>query len=139
MTLLVNAAMTPAPVTMRHDATVREAARRMKQADIGDVIVMRDGKAYGILTDRDIVVRCLAEAGEPTEMRLDEICSTHLVTVRPQDSLEAAEQLMRKRALRRLVVEQTGVPVGVLTLADIERARHPKSPMADIAAAPPNR
>ncbi|HEY8431579.1 MAG TPA: CBS domain-containing protein [Sandaracinaceae bacterium] len=138
MTQLVRDAMTEGPVTMRHDATVREAARRMKRANIGDVIVMRDRKAYGILTDRDIVVRCLAEAGEPTEMRIGDICSTGLVTVRPNDSLASAEALMRRRAVRRLVVEDHGVPVGILTLADLERVRHPDSPMADIAAAPPS-
>lgn len=111
----------------------------MKQADIGDVIVIRDEKAYGILTDRDIVLRCIAESGEPTEMRVGDICSTHLVTVRASDSLVKAEELMRRRALRRLVVEDGGVPVGIVTLADVERARHPESAMADIAAAPPNR
>lgn len=136
--MLVRDAMTEGPVTMRHDAKVREAARRMKRANIGDVIVMRDEKAYGILTDRDIVVRCIAEAGEPTEMRIGDICSTNLLAVRANDSLASAEELMRRRAVRRLVVEEHGVPVGILTLADVERARHPESAMADIAAAPPN-
>ncbi|MCZ7678515.1 MAG: CBS domain-containing protein [Sandaracinaceae bacterium] len=138
MRQLVREAMTEGPVTMRHDATVREAARRMKRASIGDVIVMRDRKAYGILTDRDIVVRCIAEAGEPTEVRIGEICSTNLLTVGPNDTLASAEELMRRRAVRRLVVEEDGLPIGILTLADLESRRHPESPMADIAAAPPN-
>jgi CBS domain-containing protein len=138
MGLRVLDAMTPDPVTMSHDAKVREAARSMKRAHIGDVVVMRDGKAWGILTDRDIVVRCLAEGGEPGEMRVDEICSTNLVTVKQEDTLDHAEELMRRRAIRRLVVERDRAPIGILTLADVERARHPDSATADIAAAPPN-
>ncbi len=138
MTMLVSDAMTRGPVTMRHDAKVREAARRMRKASIGDVIVMRDEKAYGILTDRDIVLRCIAEAGEPTEMRIGDICSTNLLTVHANESLAHAEEIMRRRAVRRLVVEADGFPVGILTLADVERRMHPESAMADIAEAPPN-
>lgn len=123
MALHVFDAMTADPVTMSHDAKVREAARYMKRADVGDVIVMRDGKAWGILTDRDIVIRCVAEGGEPGEMRIDEICSTNLVTVKQEDTLEHAEDVMRRRAIRRLIVERDRSPVGILTLADIERAR----------------
>lgn len=138
MTQTVRDAMTFGPVTMRHDAKVREAARRMKKASIGDVIVMRDEKAYGILTDRDIVLRCIADGGEPTEMRVGDICSTNLLTVHANDPLAKAEELMRRRAVRRLVVEDDGFPVGIVTLADVEKRRHPESAMADIAEAPPN-
>lgn len=139
MTQTIERAMTRDPVTLDHKATVREAAKKMAREDIGDVIVMRDGKAYGIVTDRDIVVRCLAKGGEPTEMRLDEICSTNLITVRPNDSLVDAETLMRNRALKRLVVAQDGNPLGVVTMGDVERLRHPDGTAAHIAQAPPNR
>lgn len=110
----------------------------MAHENIGDVIVMRDGKAFGIVTDRDIVVRCLAKGGEPAEMRVEEICSTNLVTVRPNDTLADAETLMRNRALKRLIVERDGTPVGVVTMGDVERLRHPESTVAQIAAAPPS-
>jgi signal-transduction protein with cAMP-binding, CBS, and nucleotidyltransferase domain len=139
MTKTVEVAMTPRPVTLEHRATIREAAKKMKSEDIGDVLVVRDGKLYGILTDRDIVVRCIAEAGEPTELRVGDICSTHLVTVRSTDSLQHAEELMRHRALKRLIVERDGVPVGVLSLGDLETARHPESVGSDVARAPANR
>lgn len=130
MTRTIERSMTRDPVTLDHRATVREAAKRMARADIGDVIVMRDGKVYGIVTDRDIVVRCLARGGEPAEMRLDEVCSTNLMTVRPTDTLADAETL---------VAERDGNPVGVLTMGDVERLQHPGSTAARIAGAPPHR
>lgn len=139
MAQTIDRAMTRDPVTLDHKATVREAAKRMAKNDIGDVIVMRDRKAYGIVTDRDIVIRCIAKGGDPGEMRLDDICSTNLITVRPTDTIESAETLMRHRALKRLVVERDGDPLGIVTLGDVERLRHPESIEADIAEAPPNR
>lgn len=139
MTQTIERVMTRDPVTVEHKATVREAAKKMAKADIGDVIVMRDGKAYGIVTDRDVVIRCIAKGGEPSEMRVDEICSTNLVTVRPTDTIADAATLMRNRALKRLVVEQDGNPLGVVTVGDVERLQRPDSIEAHIAEAPPNR
>lgn len=135
----VRDAMTPGPVSLRHDARVREAARQMKRSDIGDVVVTRDEKPYGILTDRDIVLRCVAEGGDPGEMRVGDVCSTHLVSVAPNEPLAHAEELMRRRALRRLLVVDDGQAVGMVSLADVERALHPESATASIAEAPPNR
>ncbi len=138
MTMTVSDAMTRGPVTMRHDAKVREAARRMKKSGIGDVIVTRGDEACGILTDRDIVLRCIAVGGDPNEMRIGDICSSNLLTVHSTETLLNAETIMRRRAVRRLIVEEHGAPLGILTLADVERRLHPESAIADIAEAPPS-
>ena len=66
--------MTPNPVSMPGTASVHEAARAMRDADIGDVIVIEHHQACGIITDRDIAVRIVAEAKDPATTALADIC-----------------------------------------------------------------
>jgi len=135
---LVQDVMTRNPITLSESATLQEAALAMREADVGDVLVMRDDAVCGILTDRDIVVRFVADGGDPSSVPIGEICSTELTEVKPTDSLDYAIGLMRFRAIRRLPVVREEQPVGILSLGDVAFVRSPRSALADISAAPPN-
>jgi CBS domain-containing protein len=105
---------------------------------VGDVLVMRGGSICGIVTDRDIVVRTVAEGRDPNRAMLGEICSRFLVQVAPDDPIERAVELMRARAVRRLPVVLDGTPVGIVSLGDLAAARDPESVLAEISGAPGN-
>jgi CBS domain-containing protein len=128
--------MTPNPISLPRDATVVEAAREMKMNDIGDVIVQDEGKICGILTDRDIVVRAVAEGDY--NRKLGEICSEHLVSVGPNDSIEHAVEQMREHAIRRLPVVEGNKVVGIVSLGDLAIERDKTSALGEISRAPAN-
>jgi len=131
--------MTDSPCAVNLTASIAAAARAMRENDIGDIIVLDGDRLYGILTDRDIVVRGLAEDKDPGTTAVGEICSRDITTVRPTDSVGSAVRLMRERALRRLpVVDAGGIVVGIVSLGDLAVERDPRSALADISAAPPN-
>ena len=130
--------MTSHPVTLPGTASVQEAARTMREQAIGDVIVLENQQVCGIVTDRDIVVRTVAEARDPAATTLADICSHALTTVSPEDSLEQAVHLMRAKAIRRLPVVEDGRVVGMVSLGDLAVAREPDSALGEISAAPPN-
>jgi CBS domain-containing protein len=131
--------MSQPPVCLSPDASIEEAARVMREQDIGDVFVADGDRIAGVVTDRDIVVRGIAEGKQPTTAKLAEVfTSGELVSVSPDDSVEEAITLMRQRALRRLPVVDDGRPVGVVSLGDLAIERDRDSALADISAAPPN-
>ncbi|WP_374771940.1 CBS domain-containing protein [Streptomyces sp. NBC_01310] len=138
MTRRVHEVMTENPVTVDKLTSLAEAARVMRDADIGDVLVVDEGRLRGILTDRDLVVRAMAENRDPAETTVQAICSSDPVTVRPSDDVIHAVTLMRRNALRRLPVEtEDGELVGVVTLGDLAVEQDPGSALAAIAAAEP--
>lgn len=131
--------MTTNPQTLPESTTVREAAETMRANDIGDVVVVDDdGKLSGILTDRDTVVRVVAEGRDPGATRIGDIASRELTAVSPDDPVERAVQLMRERAIRRLPVVERNKVVGIVSIGDLALDRDPDSALADISAAPPN-
>jgi CBS domain-containing protein len=130
--------MTKRLVSVNAGDTVREAAREMREADVGSIVVLQDGRLHGILTDRDIVVRCIAEGGDCDETHVAEICSPQVATLRPEDRLQYAVELMRDKAIRRIPVVRDGVPVGILSLGDLALERDPNSALGSISAAAPN-
>jgi CBS domain-containing protein len=137
MATTVHDVMTTDLATCPSSATIVEAARLMRDREIGDVLVMDDGKLQGIVTDRDIVVRCLADGATPDDT-IERACSTRLTTVSPDSSIDEAVQLMREHALRRVPVVDQGRPVGIVSLGDLAIERDPNSALGDISAAPPN-
>jgi CBS domain-containing protein len=139
MASFVRDVMTTDPRTLDGDASATEAARLMQQYDIGDVIVLDGGTLRGIVTDRDIVVRAVAQGKEPALVRLASICSDDVTSVTPDDSIDTAVALMRERALRRIPVVEEGRPVGIVTMGDLALVRDPESTLAEVSAAPPNR
>jgi CBS domain-containing protein len=131
--------MTENPVTMAATASVLEAAQRMREADIGDVIVVEDDRVRGIVTDRDLVVRGVATGRDPAGITLGAICSRELTTVSPDEDVQTAIRLMRGKAIRRLPVVEAGQPVGVVSIGDLAVERDRRSVLGEISAAPPNR
>ena len=131
--------MTPNPLTIPEKTLVREAAEAMRANDIGDVIVTDDrGKLVGIVTDRDVVVRVVAEGRDPRATCVGDIASRDLTAVAPTDRIDHAVDLMRERAIRRLPVVDKGKPIGIVTIGDLALNRDPDSALADISGAPPN-
>jgi len=115
--------MTSNPSTVEHDQPVVEAARIMKQEDAGVVPVTENGRLAGMVTDRDIAIRVVAEGKDPQSTTVREVASTDLVTVDPQQELDEALRLMAQHKVRRLpVVEEDGRLVGVVAQADVARA-----------------
>ena len=131
--------MTTNPISMPAASSVADAARAMRDSHIGDVIVLDHGRICGIVTDRDIVVRAVAEGRDFLTTTLGNICSQELTTLSPTDSVDDAVLLMRERALRRLPVVESGEPIGVVSLGDLAQALDPHSALGYISAAPPNR
>jgi CBS domain-containing protein len=131
--------MTEDPTTVPAGASLAEAARVMRDGDIGDVLVVDGRQLRGILTDRDLVVRGLAEGRDPDRAVVGDLCSTDVVTVSPEDDTESAAVLMRDNAVRRLPVVVEGEPVGIVSLGDLALRDDPESALADISDATPSR
>jgi CBS domain-containing protein len=138
MAQLVRELMAEPVVTVTADATLTEAARMMRDADIGDVIVVKKTKPVGMLTDRDIVVRGVAENRTPGTVTAGEICTTDVVSVAPDAEISQAIALMRRAAVRRLPVTEMGELVGVVSLGELAIERDETSVLADISSAEPN-
>ncbi|MEU9234202.1 CBS domain-containing protein [Streptomyces subrutilus] len=135
----VHEVMTEKPVTVEKLTSLAEAARVMRDASIGDVLVVDEGRLRGIVTDRDLVIRGMAENRDPGETTVHAVCTTEPVTVRPDDGVDQAMDLMRRHALRRLPVQtEDGELVGVVTLGDLTVEHDPGSALAAIAAAEPD-
>jgi CBS domain-containing protein len=120
----IHEAMTSNPTTVGPTNTVKEAAQIMKSEDVGSLPIVEGDKLAGVITDRDIAIRIVAE-GRGTDTTVGEIASRDVVTVDPQQSIDEAAGLMAKHQVRRLpVVEEDGRLVGVLAQADIAQAGH---------------
>lgn len=117
----VRAAMTPQPQTVAPTTSVAEAAEILRREDVGSVPVVDGGRLVGILTDRDIALRTVAERRDPATVTAGEIASSEPVTVEPTDSLDEALRLMARRQVRRLPVVEHGKLVGMLAQADVAR------------------
>ncbi|MFC5910488.1 CBS domain-containing protein [Streptacidiphilus monticola] len=131
--------MTTRLVTVSTTTALTEAARQMRDQGIGDLIVTDDsGRLFGLVTDRDLVVRATAEGRDPDHTETGQICSRNLTTVTPDDDVDRAVALMRDRAVRRLPVVEDGRPVGIVSLGDLALDRDRQSALADISAAPAN-
>ena len=131
--------MTRDPVMLKPGDTVLDAARIMRDHDIGTVLVSDKNQLVGMLTDRDIVVRAVADKADVSAMKVDQIASKEITALAPEDPIDKAVKLMRSRAIRRFPVVRAGKPVGVLTIGDMAVELDPKSALADLSAADPNR
>src|SRR6266511_1489107 len=113
--------MTPSQQTVESGSPAVEAARLMKQVDAGMIPVVEDGKLLGTVTDRDIVLRVIAEGKSPQATTVGEIASTEVVTVKPEQVLDEALELMAHHQIRRLPVVEEGRLVGIVAQADVAR------------------
>jgi CBS domain-containing protein len=130
--------MTTNPRTVKVDDTVQDAAAVMRDNDIGDAIVVEDGQVTGIVTDRDIAVRAVAEGRDASSTEIREICTTGIEAIEPNASVDDALRTMREHDIRRLPVVKNGRPVGIVSLGDLAVEREPDSTLADISAAAPD-
>ena len=138
MTQNIREVMTSDPRTVKSSDTVVDAARAMREDDFGAAVVVDSGNVRGLLTDRDIVVRAVAEGRDPSQTKVGDIASEDVTTVAPDQDVGDAIRLMREQHIRRLPVVEEGKPVGIVSLGDLAVERDPDSVLADISAAPPN-
>ncbi|MDT9696877.1 CBS domain-containing protein [Streptomyces sp. P17] len=140
MTHRIRDVMSPGAVAVEPMTTVEKAARLMSEQNVGDVLVAYDCDLFGVLTDRDIVVRAVADGRDPHTTSVGAVCSRPpVVTVSPDDTTDHAVELMRRYAVRRLpVVEHGGCPVGMVSLGDLAVTEDSGTALADISRAAPN-
>ena len=118
--------MTENPRTVKKGESVVEAAKLMRSEDAGVVPIVEGDRLVGVVTDRDIAIRVVAEGKDVSSTTVDEIASQNLVTIDPQQDLDEALRLMAQHRVRRLpVVEEDGRLVGIVAQADV--ARHADS------------
>lgn len=138
MARTVNQVMTHDPRSVAPDDTLQQAARLMREADTGALIVVEGGEVRGIVTDRDIVVRAIADGRDPSSTKVADVATTSTVTVTPDQSASEAAQLMRENDIRRLVVVHDGRPAGIVSIGDLAIELDEGSALADLSSAPPN-
>jgi CBS domain-containing protein len=138
MSLAIREIMTVNPICLAADTLIADPARKMKEHNIGDVVVEKNGKLCGIVTDRDIVVRAVAESKDASKTNLESICSKDVTSLGPDQTDEEAVQLMKEKALRRLPVVQNGKVVGIVSLGDLAIHKDRRSALGHISAASAN-
>jgi CBS domain-containing protein len=132
--------MTADPACVTASDTADRAAQLMRDHDVGSIVVTDDsGAVHGIVTDRDVVVRAVADGKNPSECKVSEVCSSDPAVLSADDSVEGAVQRMREQNIRRLPVVEDGKPVGIVSLGDLAIEQDPKSVLGDISAAAPTR
>jgi CBS domain-containing protein len=130
--------MTPDPVGVYYDQTLAETARVMRNAGVGAVLVVNGDSLSGVVTDRDLVVRGLAEGAGP-DSPVGPVCSAKLVGVDADADVTEAEQLMGENAVRRLPVIDAGQIVGIVSMGDLSASGiEGQSPLAEVSKAEPN-
>ena len=111
--------MTSSPRTIDPSTPVVDAAKLMRDEDVGPIPIVEGERVVGMLTDRDIVLRAVAEGKDPQSLTAGEIASKQIVTIDPEQSLDEAARLMAQHQLRRLpVCEEDGRLVGIVAQAD---------------------
>ena len=114
----VRDAMTENPRSIGASASVVEAARLMRDEHIGSLPITDDEELVGMITDRDITTRVVAEAADPKMTSVGDVVSRDLISVEPDEDLEEAVQLMASHQVRRLPVVENGRLVGIVAQAD---------------------
>jgi CBS domain-containing protein len=130
--------MTRDPLTVGQEVTLTDAARQMRDAGVGVLIVTRGAEVRGVLTDRDIVVRAVADELDPGTTRIADIVTHDLVAVSPGDDIDTAAEMMRTHSVRRLPVLDGEQLVGVVSLGDLALRRDGGPVLADISSDEPN-
>lgn len=137
MATTVSDVLSPDIMTISAVKTVRDAAELMRAADVGALVVTEGGQLVGLVTDRDLVVRVLAEGGGPdTQVRV--ACSPDLVTVSPDDDVADAARVMAQHTVRRLPVVSGDKVIGIVSLGDLAQASDPDSVLGQVSGGRPN-
>ncbi len=115
----VGDAMTRGVICVDAEDTVQEAAEVMKKNDISSVIVTKKGDGIGIVTERDIICKVVAESKNPRDMMVKDVMTSPLITIKPDTEIDEAARIMRDRNIRRLVVAEGDKIIGVISEFDI--------------------
>jgi CBS domain-containing protein len=115
----VRDAMTPGVRSVAPTDSLTDAAVAMRDEDVGSLPVVEGGRVVGIVTDRDIVVRAVAQRADPQTANVGDVSSSDPVTIQPEDDLDEALELMASHRIRRLPVVEDGRLVGVVAQADV--------------------
>jgi CBS domain-containing protein len=119
-TVRVSDVMTKRIVYLPSETPLDEAARAMAEADIGDVVVTEGANLAGMATDRDIVVRAVATNRKPSAVTLGEVAVREIVIIEQSATLKEAADLMRQRAVRRILVADADRQlVGIIAMGDL--------------------
>lgn len=112
--------MTTNPRTVEPTTPIVDAARMMRDEDVGPIPIVENNQCAGILTDRDIVLRVVAEGRDPAATTVGDVASRDLITIDPEQTLDEAARLMAQHQVRRLpVCEEDGNLVGIIAQADL--------------------
>ena len=133
----VSDVMSEDPQSVEPGDSIEDAAKKMKEADTGALLVIDGDDLKGIVTDRDIVVNAIAEGN--TDASVEDVCSTDTTTIEPDASLGDAIELMRENKVRRLpVVGEDGEVAGIVSLGDLAIEADDDSALKEISAAESN-
>ncbi|MGQ9507009.1 MAG: CBS domain-containing protein, partial [Candidatus Bathycorpusculaceae bacterium] len=121
ISLKVEDVMVKEVITIDENSTVKEAAEIMNKFEIGCLIAVRKGKAMGIITERDLLKRVVAEARDANKTKVKDVMSSPLVVVEPSMDLEEAVRLMFQMKIKKLPVVDGKRLVGLVSLTDIAR------------------
>ncbi len=125
--------MTPGPIGVDYYQSIGEAARTMRDWGVGAVLVVRNESLYGLVTDRDLVVRAVAEARGADEP-VGPLSSANLIGVDADADVHEAMRLMRQHAVRRLPVLEDGQVTGIVSLGDLAITGEPALTFAQLSA-----
>jgi len=126
--------MTPGPIGIDYHQSIGQAARTMRDWGVGAVLVVNDQCLYGLVTDRDLVIRAVAEAKGPHEP-VGPLSSANLIGVDADADAREAARLMREHAVRRLPVIEDGQVAGIVSLGDLAMQDDPASALATVSQA----
>ena len=129
--------MTSEPIVLQQDQTIADAAQAMRDTAVGAVLVVDGDRLCGLITDRDIVVRAVAESAPP-DSPVGPLVSADLIAVGADDEADDAARVMQANAVRRLPVMDDGRIVGIVSIGDLAVSRGEDSALADISAAEPS-
>jgi CBS domain-containing protein len=139
MARTISEIMTSEPVKVSSSAPVTEAAKKMREANVGAILVEDGGQVGGVITDRDIAIRVVAEGRDPANTPISTVYTKDIVTLMVDDEVDRAIDLMRERTVRRMPIrDRSGLVIGIVSLGDLAIERDPQSVLGCISAAPPN-
>jgi len=121
MSIEIHSIMVDKVVTTKKDATVKEAVELMNKHEIGCLVVVENEEPVGIITERDLLKRVLAESKETKNMKVEEVMSTPVLYVTPNVEVEDAAKLMIQNKIKKLPVVEKGKLRGLVTLTDLLR------------------
>jgi CBS domain-containing protein len=134
MAQIVRDVMTENPRSIAVSASVVEAARLMREQDVGSLPTTDDETLVGVITDRDITTRVVAEGADPNVTSVGDVHSRDLISVEPGQDIGEALQLMARHQVRRLPVVESGTLIGIVAQADIALAENEKETGALVEA-----